>query len=327
VVFLSVVLEVSVLCTMKFIKKVSFYHYLFFALSMLLGCYETTFTDRTSLIIDADTANEVDDLFALVRALHEPSFNLIGITSAQFHTSPLATDSSVFESQNLNKKILQLMNRNDISLPLGSNIPLPNMNTPAESEASDFIIKAAHDIPEGQKLQLVILGPCTNVASAILKDPTIIPKVQVHYIGFWHDVTGNSYNKNEFNSRNDPLAVDVLLNTKGLDFSVMTATTCQHLVFDKTEVDSYLTGKEGLGEYLIDRWETYERWWTDEDPKKKKWIMWDLAIIEALIHPELAEKATFITPKENVERPITIYTEIEVEKMKMDFWKNFPKTP
>lgn len=298
-----------------------------FVFFWFLSCQSQQAKDKIQIIIDADTANEVDDLFALVRAIQEPSFNLIGITSAQFHTSPLASDSSVFESQAFNKKILELMNRTDISLPLGSNVPLENINTPVESEASDFIIKAAHNTPKGQKIHMLILGPCTNVASAILKDPTIIPKVQVHYIGFWHDVTKNSYDKNEFNSRNDPLAVEVLLNTTGLDFSVMTATTCQHLVFDKTEVDSHLKGKEGLGEYLVNRWETYDRWWTSEDPKKEKWIMWDLAIIEALIHPELAEKATFITPKENVQRPITIYTAIEVEKMKVDFWKNFPKNP
>ena len=44
--------------------------------------------DKIPLIIDADTANEVDDLFALVRAVGEPKFDLLGITSAQFHTSP-----------------------------------------------------------------------------------------------------------------------------------------------------------------------------------------------------------------------------------------------
>ncbi len=30
------------------------------------------------VIIDADTANEVDDLFAIVRSLIEPSFHVVG---------------------------------------------------------------------------------------------------------------------------------------------------------------------------------------------------------------------------------------------------------
>ena len=38
-----------------------------------------------------------------------------------------------------------------------------------------------------EKLNLVILGSCTNVASAILQEPRIIPKIKVYYLGIWHD--------------------------------------------------------------------------------------------------------------------------------------------
>ncbi|MEO9892080.1 nucleoside hydrolase [Aurantibacter sp.] len=288
----------------------------------LTKCFAQVKNDKIQIIIDADTANEVDDLFALARAIKEPKFNVLGITSAQFHTSPLASDSSVYESQKINDELLRLMNREDIALPLGSNTPLLNKTIPASSAAADFIINKAHSMKGEQKLQVVILGPCTNVASAILKDKTIIPKIQVYYIGFWHDTKKNIYDKNEFNSGNDPIAVDVLLNSPNLDFSIMTATTCQHLVFDKTEVDKNLKGKGSISDYLVNRWDTYERWWTKEDPEKQKWIMWDLAIVTALIHPELAEKAKFITPKENEQRLITIYTSIDVPEMKSDFWSS-----
>jgi len=280
---------------------------------------------KIPIVIDSDTANEIDDLFALVRAVQEPKLNVLGITSAQFHTSPLASDSSVRESQAINKELVNLLNRSEIPLPMGSNVPLENNVDPAESEAADFIITNAHNMSEGQKLHLVILGPCTNVASAILKDASIIPKIQVYYIGFWHDVAPNTYDKNEFNSQNDYIAVNLLLNTKGLDFSVMTATTSQNLVFEKADVFSRLKGKGDISDYLVDRWENYDRWWTDEDPEKERWIMWDLAIIEALIHPELAEKSTFMTPKENEQRSISIYTALSVEEMISDFWQSILK--
>ena len=278
---------------------------------------------RIPIIIDADTANEVDDLFALVRAINTPNFRLLGISSAQFHTSPLASDSTVWESQKINEELVDLMHRKDIPLPLGSNIPLPDMQTPAPSAASQFMIKSAHQMPEGQKLHLVILGPCTNVASALLQDPSILPKIKVSYIGFWHDPKTNAYDKKEFNSRNDPLAVEVLLNSEGLDLDVMTATTCQRLVFDKRQTDRHLKGKGGIADYLVSRWEAYDRWWTKKDPEKRHWIMWDLAIIEALIHPKMAKKSKFATPKENTNRQIGIYTSINVKKMTADFWKNW----
>ena len=280
---------------------------------------------RLPIIIDADTANEVDDLYAIVRAIKEPSFNVLGITSAQFHTSPLATENTVQESQDINEKILNLMGNYSIPLPLGSNVPITNSTEPASSPASNFIVKMAHKLPAGEKLNVVILGSSTNVASAILEDPSIIDKLKVHYLGFWHTVETNAYNKKEFNTGNDPKAVDILLNTKGLDLNIMTATTSQHLVFTKAEVDAQLKNKGGIADYLINRWDTYERWWTKDDPEKKSWIMWDVAIIEALAHPELSKIETFLTPPENTPRLINIHTKIEVDLMKTDFWQSLNK--
>ena len=272
------------------------------------------------MVIDADTANEVDDLFAIVRALKEPQFDILGITSAQFHTSPLASDSTVIESQKINEDIIRLMERTEVSLPLGSNQPLASMEHPSESEASDFIIEMAHQATIARKLEVVILGSCTNVVSAILQDPTIVPKIRVSYIGFWHDTEHNIFDKKEFNSGNDTLAVEVLLNTEGLDFDVMTATTCQHLIFDRKTVEQRLKKAGNVGEYLLKRWDTYERWWTQEDPEKTQWIMWDVAIIEALARPNLAMKETFKTPKENTPRLIEAYTSIKVDEMINDYW-------
>ncbi len=277
---------------------------------------------RIPLIIDTDTANEIDDLYALVRAINEPKFNLLAISSSQFHTSPIATDHSVLESQQINEDIVRIMRRDDIALPLGSNTPIPDAVTPASSPASRYIVQQAHQLPEHEKLNIAILGSCTNVASAILEDPTIISKLSLHYIGFWHDPIANTYNKKEFNTGNDPIATNLLLNTEELDFNVMTATTCQHLVFQKTEVDKHLKGKGGIADYLVNRWESYTRWWTQEDPEKKSWIMWDVAIIEALAHPEFSEKKQYLTPEENTQRLIGIHTGINAEAMIADFWKS-----
>lgn len=291
-------------------------------LCIALSCNVEPKHQGLPIIIDADTANEVDDLFALVRAVEEPSFDLIGITSAQFHTSPLASDNTVLESQKVNEDILRLMNRKDIPLPLGSKDALLSKGEPQVSEASTFIVEHARKHSPKDPLHLVILGSCTNVASAILEDPSIIPNINVHYLGFWHDSETNEYNKKEFNSGNDTLAVNYLLDLKGLQFDVMTATTSQHLVFKKEVVDKHLKGKGGVSDYLVDRWESYERWWTKEDSEKLEWIMWDVAIIEALITPELTEKEVFLTPPENTQRNIEVFTKIDAPQMELNFWNS-----
>lgn len=289
---------------------------------LLVSAFAKAQKEPINLIIDADTANEVDDLFAIVRAIDEPLFNLIGITSAQFHKSPLATENTVVESQAINEQIVTVMNRPEIALPLGSNTPLKSLTKSSSSEASRFIIEKAHEMKNNEKLDLVILGSCTNVASAIIEDPSIISKVRVHYLGFWHTPETNTYDKKEFNSGNDPFAIDVLLNTEHLEFDVMTATSSQHLVFKKKTIDKELKGKGGIKDILVDRWESYERWWTKKDPEKKEWVMWDIAIIEALLCPEYVTKTLLQTPEENTRRTIGVFTEINAPAMETDFWRH-----
>lgn len=276
--------------------------------------------EKLRLIVDADTANEVDDLFAIARALIEPSFQLEGLTSAQWHTQDRAPNDSVGLSQKLNEEIAQLMGVTDIPLAMGANVPMVNTMRPQPSAAARLIIEKAHASPAGEKLVVVTLGPNTNIASAILMDPTIIPKLKVCYIGFWHDVKQNAWSKREFNTNNDPNATDLLLNTYNLDFHVMTATTSQHLVFQKEEVDRHLKGRAGIGNYLVGRWESYDRFWQKTDKEKRNWIMWDVAIIEALAQPNLAKEEVFVTPDDNLKRGIHAYTWIDVEGMKQRYW-------
>jgi len=63
----------------------------------------------------------------------------------------------------------------------------------------------------------MVFGPMTNVASAILTDPAIVPKLRVHAMGLRYNHKTSKWNKNEFNTKNDVHAMDVLLNREGLE--------------------------------------------------------------------------------------------------------------
>ncbi|MEL7529773.1 MAG: nucleoside hydrolase [Bacteroidota bacterium] len=273
------------------------------------------------LIVDADTANEVDDLFAIAIALLAPSLKIVGVTSAQWHTQKFAPNDSVGLSQQLNEDILKLMERMSVPHPEGANHPMVNTLRPQPSEAADFIIEQAMALPEGEKLQLAILGPATNLASALLIEPKIASKVVANYLGFWHDPVQKTWSKREFNTNNDPNSVDVLLNHPNLEFRVMTATTSRHLTFDKVVVDQHLKGKAGIGDYLVKRWESYDRFWSPVDKEKAHWIMWDVALILALAYPEWGTLSRVITPHDNLKREIAAWTQIEAEKMEAKFWE------
>ena len=88
-------------------------------------------------------------------------------------------------------------------------------------------------------------------------------------------------------------------------------------------MDTLLKNRGGIGDYLIDRWESYDRFWQETDKEKTKWIMWDVAILEALAYPELATQKEVVTPHDNLNRTIKVYTKIEVPEMKANFEKVF----
>ena len=109
-----------------------------------------------------------------------------------------------------------------------------------------------------------------------------------------------------------------------INSSVTISVTSEYTSTIKNVFDN-LKEDDGIGQYLINRWNTYDRWWTKVDPLKNEWIMWDLALIEALIDSNFAKKEQFYTPKENVNRLINIYTYIDVTQMKIYFWKEIRK--
>src|SRR5215204_3695077 len=72
-----------------------------------------------TVVIDADTANEIDDLYAIVRALLEPRFRVVGLSSAQWNHR-LSPPDTVLRSQEINQDLVRLLNRRDLPVPLGA---------------------------------------------------------------------------------------------------------------------------------------------------------------------------------------------------------------
>jgi inosine-uridine nucleoside N-ribohydrolase len=291
-----------------------------------LGARAPTPAAPRRLIVDSDTANEIDDLFAISRVLMEPGLRVEGITSAQWHTQGDAPRDTVGPSQRLNETILRLMDRGDVPHPIGSNTPLVRPHRPQPSDAARHIISTARETPEGEKLSVAVLGPCTNLASAILMEPSIVPKISCYFIGLRYDHEQRLWGRDEFNTNNDPNALDLLLNTPGLEFHLMTATTSGALTFEKTVADRHLKGEGGIADYLVQYWEDFEREWQQRvNPTKETWTMWDIALIEALLRPDLARAVSTSTPPNNRDRSISVWVEIDTAGMKADYWRAFDR--
>ncbi|MFK8164685.1 MAG: nucleoside hydrolase, partial [Lewinella sp.] len=175
------------------------------------------------LILDSDTANEIDDLFAIAYVLPDETIDLLGLNSAQwFHV--WSGDSTVYQSQKLNEDLLRIAGRLDLPHPLGADIimgkPWGDYDA-RDSPAAQFIIEQARETPDGEKLAVMCIGAPTNLASAIALEPSIKSKIVAYTLGFRYDFDGMFWNKDEFNIRRDLNASNFLLNAEGLELHVM----------------------------------------------------------------------------------------------------------
>jgi len=278
--------------------------------------------------LDADTGNEMDDLYAIAYLVKSTEINLIGISSAHFNNADLnvfekwnaydaATLKPVEESQRLNEEILAAMDRMDIPHPLGADRQIGRtwgQQDPRDSQAAQAIITAARSMKETEKLDILTLGAMTNMATALILAPDILPKIRLYSLGSWYNPATKAWNKSEFNIRCDLNAFDYLLNLEGLDFTIMTTTTSFALKFDRDETYAALDESIEIEKILADRWRI-------QNPQDKTRIMWDLALIEAYLHPEWSKIAEVQSPPENLQRLVKVYVSIDAEKMKKEFWR------
>ncbi len=278
--------------------------------------------------LDADTGNEMDDLYAIAHLVKSDKIDLIGLSSAHFNNSDLnvfekwnAYDTEtlipVEESQRLNEEILKAMGRMDIPHPLGGDRQIGRAwggEQPRDSPAVQAIIKEAKAMPDGERLHIVTLGAMSNIASALIIAPEIKDKISLFSLGSWYDVEKNAWSKNEFNIRCDLNAFDYLLNLEGLEFTIMTTTTSFALQFDRDETYSKLDDSVEIEKILADRWRI-------QNPQDKTRVMWDLALVEAYLHPEWATVSQIIAPPENTQRLVNVYTKIDAEAMQNEFWR------
>ena len=283
---------------------------------VLLAFLSAAADAKPKLIIDADTANEIDDMYAIVRMLHQDKYDVIGLNSTQW-LHRLGDPKPAEASHRINQDLLRLLEREDLPLNLGSNEPIGmpwGGDEPRDSAATRFIIDQARALPEGEQLIVMCIGATTNLASAIKLAPDIVPRIRVYLMGFKFDPETRVWNKSEFNIRRDLNAADLVLNTEGLELHVMSGTVSYPYTFPRDETFSKHEQMGELGAYLTTKWK--ERFADFEN-----WVMWDLALVEAMLNPEMARESQTLTPPENRQRKVWVYDWIDVEAMRKDYWE------
>jgi purine nucleosidase len=276
---------------------------------------DLTRRDKLTLIIDTDAAHGQDDILAIIRFLLEEEVMLDGLLSAQWRLADLENDSTVEMNRAVNQYILKHFNLTNIPNLPGAASPVVNLKNRdrTANRASAYIIKRVSETPAGEKLNLVCLGPVTNLATALIAVPDIAPKINCYIMGPWYEPSRRVWDKNEWNTKNDLDAMDILLNTKDLDLYIMPATIGQDLVIDRSQSLGRFPLRDSLFENIMEDWKAL-------DLKNDSIPMGSLALIQAILHPEMSSQKQVITPPENVQRKVHVYTRIDAARMKKDLW-------
>jgi purine nucleosidase len=243
-----------------------------------------------SIVLDTDTYNEIDDQFALAYALLSPEkIKVEAIYAAPFHN--VRSHGPGDGMQRSYEEILRVLDHlgmpNAAPVYQGSTTWLPDRDQPVESAAARDLIERAH-ANRSEPLYVVAIGAITNIASALLLDPTIASKIVVVWLAGHPTNWPHAW---EFNIKQDHHASRVVLDSGVPLVLVPCINVTEHLRTTEAELDRYLRGHGAIGDYLSDIFNGYhaERYaWSKE--------IWDMGPVAWLIDPEWADSVITQSP-------------------------------
>jgi inosine-uridine nucleoside N-ribohydrolase len=207
---------------------------------------------RVRAVLDTDAFNEIDDQFALAYFLKKTdTFDVQALTAAPFHNEK---SDSPAEGMRLSHReilnILLLMGREELVSRVfeGSERYLPDEVTPVESPAARELIRLSGEGSPDDPLYMIAIGAITNVASALLLDPSIKERCVVVWLGghawHWPDTR-------EFNMQQDVAAARVVFGSGVPVVQLPCMGVVSHLHTTGPELEYWLRGKNALCDYLV----------------------------------------------------------------------------
>ncbi|BFP43347.1 hypothetical protein FGF1_41920 [Flavobacteriaceae bacterium GF1] len=264
---------------------------------------------KRQVIVDADTGNEVDDLYALVRILLEPTVEVTALNAAHWQTSHWTEPRSMENSHRLNQQLLGELGL-EVKTLRGAMARMYDWGDRAQHSAAAYeIIKQAKT---NEQVTILALGALTNVASAVFIEPEIAKKLHVYWLGTTMDFDSGVLKRNDFNPMMDPFALDYLLDSE-VALSIMPVSVAVAMEIAYKELSREI-GNYDIGRFLLKRWDGHL------DGSRKSRVLWDLALVAAYINPNFAETERITTSRDSGKRPITFYKSIDANAIYQDFY-------
>ena len=250
------------------------------------------------IIIDTDPGQ--DDAIAILLALASPELDVLGITAVAGNVPLALTELNA-------RKICELAGKPETKVYAGAERPLsrklvtaeyihgrtgldgPTLPEPAMQlqgeHAVDFIVDTIMESDDGE-ITLCALGPLTNLALALQKQPAIADKLaEIVLMGGGLFEGGNITPAAEFNIYVDPEAATAVFGS-GVKLTVMPLDVTHKALTSRTRVETFRSLGNRAGEAaaeLLDFFERYDesKYGTDGGP------LHDPNVIVWLLEPEI----------------------------------------
>lgn len=221
----------------------------------------------TSLILDTDLGDDIDDALALALILNSPELELKGVTTV-FGNAPRRAV--------LAQHLLKVWRRKEVPVFAGCSKPflepLPQHSgaqfqilendvlSERTQHAADFLIEASGadaDEPPEEPQTLAAIGPLTNIALAIAKEPQLVSAARLVAMGGMWDESAPDY-KAEWNTQSDPEAAAMVLDS-GMEISLVGLDVTERCVLEEKHLQK-IEQQAGASPALGVLWKLIELW-------------------------------------------------------------------
>ena len=222
------------------------------------------------IILDSDPGQ--DDAVAILMALASPELDVVALTTVAGNVpQPLVTNNTL--------ALCELAGRTDVPVYRGADAPIsrelytaeyvhgptgidgadlpPPTTSPAEGDAVDAIIEACLDAED--PITICPVGPLTNVATAIVRQPSIVPAIrEVALMGGGFFEGGNTTPVAEFNIFVDPDAASIVFNS-GVPITMFPLDVTHQAVVLPEDIKRFRELSTVAGDAVAGMLEYYER--------------------------------------------------------------------
>ena len=279
-----------------------------------------------AVVLTTDCGADMDDQWALAHLLLSPEVDLQAIVTTHAASVRLSSATTAVRATEV---IARVLPARSASLPVvaGSDQPLQDVRTARENAGVDLLLGLSRKFSESRRLVVFVIGAATDVASAILKDPTVAKRIAVVSMGFDAWPAGGD----TFNVKNDPLAWQIVLNADVPVVVGSSSVTSQGLRLTRAEAGTLMQSHGPVGEYLYSLFDD----WLKRMPAamleqitgaRETWVVWDEVVVAYALgmarghevpRPQLQLNLSFSHPETS--RRMTWLTEIDTKRVWLDF--------